>query len=166
MSEDTGPNKVDNEEKLNALKAEIADIQEKNEKLRKTVRKQQDMIEEQDFKIDRKMDNLRHDMKESYINDMSVIRESIVKAIENAEDDCNIKQGLRSTVDKMDSIMSDREIRIIDPQKENKFNPELHEAIKTTTNGNHESGKIVDVKRPGYMYDGSVIQYAKVIIEE
>ncbi len=44
------------------------------------------------------------------------------------------------------------------------FNPTFHEALLQVDSDAHESGHIVDVLTPGYMYKDQVIRHAKVSV--
>jgi len=152
------------ESKIQDQNEQLSDLQEENEKLKKTVKKQQDMLEELKYKNERSNERIEKDVTEDFVEDISVIRESLIKAIQSAEDDCQIESGLESTVDKIDKMLSNRDVRILDPQQGNHFNADLHEIVETVENDEYEENTILDVQTPGFMYDSNVIKYAKVTV--
>jgi molecular chaperone GrpE len=50
------------------------------------------------------------------------------------------------------------------PQKGDKFDPNIHEAITTVEQGN--SGEIYDLVQPGYILDNTVIRPARVVVSK
>lgn len=156
--------KTDLESKMQEQKEELSNLEKENKKLKKTVKKQQDMLEELKHKNERSDDKIDRKVTEGFVGDISVIRESIEKAVESAEEGCRIESGLDSTIDKIDKMLSDREVRVIKPEKGSHFNADLHEIVETVENDEYEDNIIVDFQSPGFMYDGTVIEYAKVTV--
>lgn len=152
------------ESKIQDQKEQLSELQEENEKLRKTVKKQQDMLEELKYKNERSNERIEKDVTEDFVEDISVIRESLIKAIQSAEDDCQVESGLESTVDKIDKMLSNKNVRILQPQEGNHFNADLHEIVETAEDDEYEENTILNVQSPGFMYDGTVIKYAKVTV--
>lgn len=152
------------ESKIQDQKEQLSDLKEENKKLKKTVKKQQDMLEELKYKNERSKERIEKDVTEDFVEDISVIRESLIKAIQSAEDDCQIESGLESTIDKIDKMLSNKDVRILDPQQGNHFNADLHEIVETVEHDEYEDNTILNVRTPGFMYDGTVIKYAKVTV--
>lgn len=152
------------ESKIQDYESELSDLKEENDKLRKTVKKQQDMLEELKYKNERSNDRMRKEITEGFVKDVSVIRESLMKAINSAEDNCQIEEGLRSTVSRIDKRLSNKGVKVLDPDDGNHFNADLHEIVETVETDEYEDDRIVNVQSPGFMHDGSVIEYAKVTV--
>jgi len=52
----------------------------------------------------------------------------------------------------------------VDPQKGDKFNPDLHEAVTMQEVDDAESGTVVVILQKGYKLNGRLIRPAKVIV--
>jgi len=46
------------------------------------------------------------------------------------------------------------------------FDPELHDALMMVENPDYESGVVVGVHEPGYLYKNKVLRHAKVIVNK
>lgn len=154
------------EQKLESREKEIDELKEQRKKLKKGIAKRNKMIEQHKQKAERNKENTEREMVEEFAADIGQIRQSIMLALENAEDDCNVKSGLNATVDKMDSILSEYDIRVLEPDRGNKFNPDLHEAIGTEETSELEDGLVVETYKQGFAHNGTVIEPAKVVISE
>ena len=155
---------ADLESRIQEYEGEISELENENDKLKKTVKKQQDMLEELKYKNERSNNETEKKVTEDFVKDISVVRESLVKAIESAGESCQIEEGLQSTLDRIDKRLSNRGVKILDPDEGNHFNADLHEIVETVENDEYEDDRIVNVQKPGFIYDGSVIEYAKVSV--
>lgn len=146
------------------LRERIRELENENEKLRTFVSRKEDIIDETKRKNRSKIDEIEKSLTQEFVKDISDIRLSLTKAIEKSEDDCKVRSGLSTTLQSIEQILENKGVKIVDPEKGNNFNPDLHKAIGTRESEDMESDKILDVHREGYLYKGKVLQYAKVTV--
>lgn len=144
----------------------ISDLKNNNKELKKAITKRNNIIEQQKQKKERNEENLEREMIEDFVGDIGRIRQSINLALENADEDCNVSSGLETTIDKMDNILENYDVKVISPKEGNKFNPDIHEAVGTEKVEDLDSGLVVETYKQGFVYEGTVIESAKVIISD
>lgn len=154
------------ERKLESREKKIDELEEQRKDLKKGIAKRNKMIEQHKQKAERNKENTEREMVEKFAADIGQIRQSITLALENAEEGCNVESGLNATLDKMDSILSEYDIRILEPDRGNKFNPDLHEVIGTEETSELEEGLVLETYKQGFAHNGTVIEPAKVVISE
>lgn len=162
-SEDTS-NEIEKE--LESKNREISDLKEQRKKLKKAISKRNKMIEQHKEKAERNKQNTEREMVRDFAKNMGKVRQSILLALDNAEDDCSVKPGLNATLDKIDSILSDYEVKVLEPERGNKFNPDLHEAIGTEELEELDEGVVVETYKQGFAHNGTIIEPAKVVISD
>lgn len=75
------------------------------------------------------------------------------------------KEGVSLIYNKFISILKNHDVKIIEPNKGDKFTEDLHEAITAIPSDNETNiGTIADVIEKGYMLYDKVIRYAKVVV--
>jgi molecular chaperone GrpE len=165
ISDNINSTELDKEEDLSKDKMQrIQELEEKNKELRSSLKNQKNILEETKRKNNQKLDELEKSLTEDFVQKFSELRFSLDKAIEKSEADCNIRSSLVTTTNSIDQFLENKGVKIIDPQKGNQFNPDLHMAINSENRTEFEENKILEVHREGYIYNGKVLQYAKVTV--
>lgn len=77
--------------------------------------------------------------------------------------DVFLHKGLDLIFKKIDNYLKSQNIEEIDTS--GKFDSNLHEAI-TMVNMDKESGDIIETIKKGYMIDGKIVRYPKVVVNE
>ena len=73
--------------------------------------------------------------------------------------------GITHIKSQLDKFLKDRGVEEIKTIEE-KFNPELHEAVSKRKSYNSKSGVILEEYGAGYIMNGNVIMAAKVVVAE
>jgi molecular chaperone GrpE len=90
--------------------------------------------------------------------------ERAIKSNEKAEDLDAVKEGINLIYQKLHSILSKKGLEAMKAVGET-FDPELHEAITNIPAPSEDmSGIVVDEVEKGYLLNGKVIRYAKVVV--
>jgi molecular chaperone GrpE len=76
-----------------------------------------------------------------------------------------LEQGILLTHRELRSALEQAGVEAIDPAGE-KFDPEWHEAVSTSADGDGEPGGIVDVLQKGYRIGEQLIRPARVVVRE
>jgi molecular chaperone GrpE len=77
-----------------------------------------------------------------------------------------IWDGLQMTLDMFTKTLTKHGVAMINPQKGDAFNPELHEAMSMQHDTMAKPNTILQVIQPGYQLNGRVIRAAMVIVSQ
>ncbi len=87
-----------------------------------------------------------------------------IKSMESADDINTINEGVMLIYNKFKNILTQKGVEEIKTAGEI-FNTDFHEAVTNIPTEDEEmKGKVVDVVEKGYMLNGKVIRFAKVIV--
>lgn len=87
-----------------------------------------------------------------------------LKSVETATDIDSLKEGINLIHAKLLSTLKQKGLAEMEAQSKD-FDADYHEAITEIPAPSEElKGKVVDVVEKGYMLDGKIIRYAKVIV--
>lgn len=150
------------------------------EQLRQQVELQKQVVAESREKVLRaqaELDNIRkrtaRDIEnahkyalEKFISDLLPVMDSMelgISASTSSDDLESLKEGMDLTRKKFAATLEKFGVRVIDPQNE-KFNPELHEAVSMQEQKGVESGTVISVMQKGYELNGRLVRPAMVIV--
>ena len=103
---------------------------------------------------------------ESIFLDLIPIFESVDIAVSQDTDSLskeNLVEGNKLLKNMFDSLLEKNSLEVINPINE-KFDPNLHQAIKTIENGNKDDNIVAEVLQKGYKLVGRVIKPALVVV--
>ena len=121
------------------------------------------------------MDNYRKRMGRTVLDIVKVRRgdfllamlpvvDNLDRALESVElesvDAASVLEGVRLTKKQMLDVLKSQ--GVVPIEAEGPFDPSFHEVVATVSDSNREDGDIVDVIRPGYMFDEVVLRPASV----
>ncbi len=111
------------------------------------------------------IEQLKGYVKEDVINQLLPVIDDIDLAFSHAIPDPQDPwaKGMRGIKEKLLRTLENMGLEIIRSKGE-EFNPELHEAIEVSGDGNHEM--VTEVLRRGYKLDGRVIRHAMVKVKK
>jgi len=90
--------------------------------------------------------------------------ERAIKSMESGDEICIINEGVMCIYNKFLNILTQKGVEEIKAAGEI-FNTDFHEAVTNITTEDEEmKGKVVDVVQKGYMLNGKVIRFAKVVV--
>lgn len=90
--------------------------------------------------------------------------ERAIKSMESGDDINTINEGVMLIYNKFKNILTQKGVEEIKTLGEI-FNTDFHEAVTNITTEDEEmKGKVVDVVEKGYMLNGKVIRFAKVVV--
>jgi molecular chaperone GrpE len=89
--------------------------------------------------------------------------DNLERAIMSADEDSTLLQGVKMVSDQLYETLEKKGLQRIDAEGE-EFDPNIHNAVETRE---HEKDrKVLEQKRPGYMYDDKVLRPAEVVVSE
>lgn len=72
--------------------------------------------------------------------------------------------GVLATIDNLEKVFVDIGLNKFVPNKGDKFNPDIHEALTTVNDGKKDH--VYDTIQPGYTLDGTLIRPARVVVSK
>ncbi len=115
----------------------------------------------------RDIENAHKYALDKFINELLPILDSMelgINAADNVEDVSSLREGMDLTMKMFCSSLEKSGVSPVDPQKGDKFNPDLHEAVTMQEVDDAESGTVVVTLQKGYELNGRLIRPAKVIV--
>ena len=107
---------------------------------------------------------------ESFASELLLVKDSLdlAEQVELSEDNKDVigkmQQGLTLTLKQLEQIFEKFSIKIISPEKGDKLNPELHQAMTIVPNDEVEPNCILDVIQKGYQLHDRLLRPAMVVI--
>jgi molecular chaperone GrpE len=104
--------------------------------------------------------------KEFFVSLLPVIDdfERAIKSIDSATDVNALKEGVDLIYQKFTKTLFTKGLEVMDV-KEKEFDADIHEAITSIPSPTEElKGKVVDELEKGYLLNGKVIRFAKVVV--
>jgi molecular chaperone GrpE len=147
-------------EQIEALKTLAADS------LDKAVRAQAE-LDNVRKRTSRDIENAHKYALEKFINELLPVLDSMelgLNASDNIEDVSSLREGMELTMKMFCSSLEKSGVSPVDPQKGDKFNPDLHEAVNMQEVDDAESGTVVTTLQKGYELNGRLIRPAMVIV--
>jgi molecular chaperone GrpE len=89
--------------------------------------------------------------------------DNLERALEAAGDDEGLTSGVEMVLKGLRETLQRNGIEAVDP-KDEKFDPNQHEALSTMPVEGTESGTVVEVMQKGYRMDGQLIRPARVVV--
>ena len=169
--EDSSQDEDDKEEPSNEDECEDDKLAKLNEDLE---RKDEEIIElkshlqrlQADFDNFRKQGEKQKQDLIRYANEGLIVKfidiyEDMERALENSNNEEEIREGLELIYSKMKNALEKEGVEEI-PAVGEKFDPFKHEALLTVDSPDHENNEIVDELMKGYTLKDKVIKYSKV----
>jgi len=161
-------------EEINSLASEERDI------ALVAAEKRADQAAEQVLRAHAEMENLRRrnerDLEsahkyalEKVANELLPVKDSLeIAAVSNTGEDLDVNklvEGVELTLKMLTNAMTKNGITEVDPVNE-KFNPELHQAMTTQESNEVEANTVITVFQKGYLLNGRLIRPAMVVVSK
>lgn len=104
---------------------------------------------------------------ERFIQDLLPVRDSMEMGLDAAGDNVDIgklREGIDLTLKMLISSLDKVGLEVISPEKGEKLNPEIHQAMSLQEDAQAESNTILTVAQKGYLLNGRLIRPAMVIV--
>lgn len=114
-------------------------------------------------KEDERKKRYQNRAREKLAEELISVMDNLERAIMSADEDSTLLQGVKMVSDQLYETLEKKGLQRIDAEGE-EFDPNIHNAVETRE---HEKDrKVLEQKRPGYMYDDKVLRPAEVIVSE
>lgn len=106
---------------------------------------------------------------EKFANELLAVRDSMEMGLTAAKaDDANLdtlREGSDMTFKMLDQVLQKFQIEVLDPVNQ-KFNPELHQAMSALPNDDVEPNTVLTVMQKGYTLSGRLLRPALVVVSK
>jgi molecular chaperone GrpE len=151
---------------LEALRGELELEQRKSTDLANRMRYLQADIANLQRQSDRRVSEVRTQVKLTWILEVLSIKEDLDRALgvakESQEKSSSLLDGLLLVISRIENILKLESVEMIRADVGSKFDPSVHEALAFQETDHEEQGTILAVISPGYSVDGKVIKPAMV----
>ncbi len=141
-----------------AIKAE-EEAEEWEEKAKKAKADFENYRKKEDERKERHKEQAREKLAEELIS----VMDNLERAIMSAEEDSTLLKGVKMVSDQLYETLEKKGLQRIDAEGE-EFDPNIHNAVETREH--EEERKILEQKRPGYMYGEKILRPAEVVVSE
>lgn len=141
-----------------AIKAE-KEAEEWEEKAKKAKADFENYKKKEGERKERHKEQAREKLAEELIS----VMDNLERAIMSAEEDSTLLQGVKMVSDQLYDTLEKKGLERIDAEGE-EFDPNIHNAVETREH--EEERKVLEQKRPGYMYGEKVLRPAEVVVSE
>ena len=159
-------NSNDVTESIDTLSQEIEVLKQKaDENLNKAIRAQAE-LDNVLKRTSRDIENAHKYALEKFITELLPILDSMelgISASDEADDSASLREGMDLTLKMFITTLEKFGVKVINPQDE-KFNPELHEAVSMQELEDVESGSVISVMQKGYELNGRLVRPAMVMV--
>jgi len=114
-------------------------------------------------KEDERKERHKEQAREKLAQELISVMDNLERAIMSADEDSTLLQGVKMVSDQLYETLEKKGLQRIDAQGE-EFDPSIHNAVETREY--EEERKILEQKRPGYMYGEKVLRPAEVVVSE
>lgn len=158
---------ADAELDANALKIELDTAQQKITTLQEQLLRQQAEQENVRKRLNREVEDAHKYGLKNFALELLPIKDSMEMGLEAATQEQasidTLREGNELALKMFSGALDKFNIEIIDPANE-KFNPDLHEAMSMAPNPEAESGTVLHVHQKGYQLNGRLLRPALVIV--
>ena len=162
--EDSAEPEVSPEEQVESLQEQLVDLQKTHDD---DLLRMQAEIQNQRKRLEAQADRSRKFALEGFAKELLEVKDSLEMGLEAARaegaDISSFIEGSDLTLKKLSQTFEKHNITEIDPVDE-KFNPELHEAMTQQPVEGKEPNTVIGVIQKGYQLNGRVIRAARVMV--
>ena len=157
---------ADVSDSIETLSQEIENLKRKaDDNLNKAIRAQAE-LDNVLKRTSRDIENAHKYALEKFVTELLPVLDSLelgISATDNVEDIASLREGMDLTLKKFVDTLGKFGVEVIDPQDQ-KFDPELHEAVSMQELENAEPGSVISVMQKGYSLNGRLVRPAMVMV--
>jgi molecular chaperone GrpE len=100
---------------------------------------------------------------EKLMKDITEVRENFERAFKSKAEGEKLLEGMKLIFSKLDTILQRHGLEMY-AEANQKFDPEIHDALMRMPHDKIEEGYVVEVHERGYKLKGNIIKHAKVVV--
>jgi len=162
-----GVDEVTVDSELDELQQALADAVADLDKHKDALLRQQAEAQNARSRAAREIEKARKFALDSFMKELLPICDTFERGltVENASTE-DLRKGSELTLKMLTKALEKFGLKAIDPQTEEAFNPEFHEAVTMIPATDIESGAVVEVVQKGYTLNDRLIRPAMVIVAQ
>jgi len=150
-------------EALEEMEKRSIEAEKESSKWKEKAKKAKADFENYKKKEDERKERHKEQAREKLAQELISVMDNLERAIMSADEDSTLLQGVKMVSDQLYETLEKKGLQRIDAQGE-EFDPNIHNAVETREH--EEERKILEQKRPGYMYGEKVLRPAEVVVSE
>lgn len=161
------------QERIDELEAKVEELEKGSEELSDKLSKEKDSY----IRLMAEFDNFRRRSSEERLSLVSTAAADTIKGLLPVLDDCEramkiletsedeaAKEGTKLIYEKLSGYLKTKGLEVIKAKGE-KFDTDFHEAVtQFPVEDKKQKGMVVEVIQNGYMLNGKILRYAKVVV--
>lgn len=151
------------EETTDTQETRITELEETVAKLRQALSNEREEFKNYKDRAKKREKQAKETAVSEVIEDMSDVHNSLQRALDQDEA-MDIREGVESTLRNFDTVLSEYDIELIDPDLGENPDATRHEVMMKDSFEDIESGRIANVFSVGYERDDRVLKPAKVVV--
>jgi len=148
------------------LASTVAELQRKAEEHWDALLRTRAEMENLRKRAARDVEQARKYALERFVDRLLPVKDSLEAGLgHDAAEDASgrLREGMELTLKMFNNMLNDNAICEINPVDE-RFDPELHEAMTTQPSSDHQANTVLEVLQKGYMLNGRLVRPARVIV--
>lgn len=150
-------------EALEEMEKRAIEAEKEAEEWEETAKKAKADFENYKKKEDERKERYQDQAREKLAEELISVMDNLERAIMSANEDSTLLQGVKMVSDQLYETLEKKGLQRIDAEGE-EFDPNIHNAVETREHDKER--KVLEQKRPGYMYDDKVLRPAEVVVSE
>ncbi len=150
-------------EALEEMEKRAIKAEEEADEWEETAKKAKADFENYKRKEDERKEKAKEAAREKLAEDLISVMDNLERAIMSADEDSALLQGVKMVSDQLYETLEKKGLQRIDAEGE-EFDPNIHNAVETREH--EEDRKVLEQKRPGYMYGEKILRPAEVVVSE
>jgi len=155
------------EELLERSQEQLEQLEQKNKEMAEEVLRAKAEMENIRKRSERDVQNAHKFGVERFVKELLPIMDSIEQALKHevkSEEAIAMKDGVELTSKMFVEALKKFGIEILDPNKGETFDPNMHEAIAMFPNAEMDDNTIFEVFQKGYVLNGRLVRATKVVV--
>ncbi|MFB6241315.1 MAG: nucleotide exchange factor GrpE [Candidatus Nanosalina sp.] len=151
-------------EALNEFEEKFEEERQEREKFEEVAKKTKADFENYKKKQDERKERWQNQAKEELAEDLIEVIDNLERALQAADEETAVVQGVEMVRDQLYQTLNAEGLEVIETGE--KFDPEIHKAVETREQEEHEPKTILEEKRKGYRFGEKVLRPAEVVVAE
>ena len=150
-------------EALEQMEQRLEKVEKEKEEFEQLAKKKKADFENYKKKQDDRKERWQKESERKLAKDLIAVIDNFERALMAADEDSSIYQGVKMVADQLYDKLEKRGLERIDAEGE-EFDPKIHNAVDTKEH--EDNNKVLEQKKPGYMFDKKVLRPSHVVVSE
>ncbi len=158
------PELGEREERIAELETDLGEREERIDELESTLRRVRADFQNYKKRRQRQEEQLKETATEDLVSRLVGVRDNLVRAL-SQDEEADIRPGVESTLSEFDRVLSEENVRVIEPEPGTEIDPQRHEVMMRVESDQPE-GTVDELYTPGYEMGEKVLRAAQVTVSD